>query len=247
MELRVCKKCGNEKPLSGFVATKKAGKPVYYNRTCRTCENVAKEQYRIDNRELLNQKAREVYSTKKDLISKKRKTKEYKEKRNIYYKKNAEKLKNKVMIYQSKNRDKINARERNRINTSPEQKLADRMRSYLKTTLRRALVAKNMSSLSLFTYSMFELKQHLESLFEPWMSWNNWGLYNAKTWDDNDSSTWTWQIDHIIPCASLPFDSLEHPNFHQCWSLENLRPYSAKLNCIDGVTRIRHISKNGAK
>ena len=35
-------------------------------------------------------------------------------------------------------------------------------------------------------------------------------------------------------------DSIEHPNFIKCWELKNLRPYSAKLNSIDGAKRIRH-------
>jgi hypothetical protein len=29
-------------------------------------------------------------------------------------------------------------------------------------------------------------------------------------------------------------------NFKKCWSLENLRPYSAKQNQLDGITKIRH-------
>jgi hypothetical protein len=49
-------------------------------------------------------------------------------------------------------------------------------------------------------------------------------------WDDNDSSTWTWQIDHIVPHAKLPYTKMTDNNFHRCWSLENLRPLSAKRN-----------------
>lgn len=82
----------------------------------------------------------------------------------------------------------------------------------------------------------------MEKLFVPWMSWSNYGKYNSKTWDDNDQSTWTWQIDHIIPQSCLPYTSMENDNFKRCWALENLRPYSSKQNFIDGVTKIRHKS-----
>ena len=44
-----------------------------------------------------------------------------------------------------------------------------------------------------------ELKNYIESLFEPWMNWNNWGKYDVKTWNDNDQSTWVWNLDHIVP------------------------------------------------
>lgn len=90
------------------------------------------------------------------------------------------------------------------------------------------------SILKYLAYSIEELKTHIESQFEPWMSWNNWGPYNKKTWNDNDSSTWVWHIDHMISQSDLPYNSMEHPNFQKCWALENLRPYSAKQNVLDG-------------
>jgi len=58
----------------------------------------------------------------------------------------------------------------------------------------------------------------------------------------NDQSTWTWQIDHIIPHSDLPYDSMDHPNFQKCWALDNLRPLSAKQNLEEGTRRIRHKS-----
>ena len=66
-------------------------------------------------------------------------------------------------------------------------------------------------------------------------------IYVAATWDDSDPATWTWQIDHIIPQSDLPYTSMTDYNFRRCWALENLRPFSAKQNQLDGVTRIRHV------
>lgn len=96
------------------------------------------------------------------------------------------------------------------------------------------------SCLKYLLYTADQLKQHLESQFEPWMNWNNWSNYNSKTWKDEDQSTWTWQIDHIIPQSDLPYTSMEDENFQKCWALSNLRPYSAKQNIIDGTNRTRH-------
>jgi hypothetical protein len=62
------------------------------------------------------------------------------------------------------------------------------------------------------------------------MNWYNWGKYSLSTWDDNDSSTWTWNIDHIIPASNFKYVSVTDSEFLKCWSLENLRPYSAKSN-----------------
>lgn len=89
-------------------------------------------------------------------------------------------------------------------------------------------------------YSFQELKDHLENQFESWMNWDNYGLYNAKIWDDNDFSTWTWNIDHIIPQSTFQYSSMEDLQFQQCWALTNLRPLASKSNFLEGVRRDRH-------
>lgn len=86
-------------------------------------------------------------------------------------------------------------------------------------------------------YSIDELKNHIENLFEPWMTWDNWGVYDPDIWDDDNSLTWTWHLDHVIRQADLPYDSFDHSNFQKCWALSNLRPYSAKMNVIENNRR----------
>lgn len=99
---------------------------------------------------------------------------------------------------------------------------------------------ESKSSILHLNYSIIDLKQHIEKQFEPWMTWTNHGKYNAHTWKDDDSSTWTWQLDHITPQSNLPYSSMEEENFKKCWSLENLRPLSAKQNIVDGASKSRH-------
>lgn len=105
--------------------------------------------------------------------------------------------------------------------------------------LKREESSKNgISSLKYLPYTIEELKNHLQLLFEPWMSWNNWGKYNSKTWNDHNTLTWTWQIDHIIPHSTFKYTSMEDQEFKDCWALSNLRPLSAKQNVIDNNKRI---------
>jgi len=92
-------------------------------------------------------------------------------------------------------------------------------------------------------YTIEDLKIHLELLFEPWMTWGNWGIYSAQSWKNDDQSTWTWQIDHIMPHSIFKYLSITDKSFQRCWALENLRPLSAKQNWIDGFTRARHEKK----
>jgi hypothetical protein len=92
-----------------------------------------------------------------------------------------------------------------------------------------------------------DLFLHLESLFSHpdnltsdgkiWMTWENRGVYDPKTWNDNDPGTWTWQLDHIVPQSLTPYASMTDDNFRKTWALPNLRPLSAKQNVLDGNRR----------
>ncbi len=119
------------------------------------------------------------------------------------------------------------------------------LRETISRNVNKILQCKNGESiLKYLPYTIQELKKHLEFLFEPWMNWNNRGKYHFKLWNDDDESTWVWNIDHIIPQSDLPYSSMEDENFKICWSLSNLRPLSAKQNLLDGVSRSRHSIKN---
>lgn len=67
-------------------------------------------------------------------------------------------------------------------------------------------------------YSADQLTDHLEWLFAPGMSWENYGK---------------WHIDHIKPCAA--FDLTDQVQFSECWALENLQPLWAGENCRKGA------------
>ena len=119
------------------------------------------------------------------------------------------------------------------------------MRKIVSSNIRSYIFSpKTSSSLSFLPYTIDELKKYLESQFEPWMTWENHGVYDVNIWDDNDKSTWTWQIDHIIQQSDLPYVSMNDENFQKCWVFSNLRPLSAKQNYLDGMTRTRHGKEN---
>lgn len=98
--------------------------------------------------------------------------------------------------------------------------------------IRKKIKKAGVSVVQGLSYSVTDLRIHIESQFESWMNWNNQGVYNKTTWDDNDKSTWVWQLDHIIPHSTFNYSSMEDQSFKECWALSNLRPYSAKQNLI---------------
>lgn len=76
---------------------------------------------------------------------------------------------------------------------------------------------------TLVGYKLSELMNHIESLFEDWMDWNNYG--NKKGY---------WSLDHIKPISSFNFTSYDDKEFKECWALSNLRPLCAIENSKKG-------------
>lgn len=69
--------------------------------------------------------------------------------------------------------------------------------------------------------SFEQLAKHLESLWQPGMSWENYGAYRI-------GGSMTWHIDHIRPLAS--FDLTDPEQQKQCFHYTNLQPLWADEN-----------------
>lgn len=240
------------------------------NGKCKQCNNKYMRQYREKNSDKIKKYQKEYGSAyyeenKKQILQ--NKSKYYEEnKENIledrkeYYQENREEKLGYNKEYYQKNRDYLleDAKEYYKQNKDnviaynnkyyKKRRLNDhnfRIRTGISASIAYYLKANNSSKngascLDYLPFTINELRQHLEVQFEPWMTWNNYGRYNAKNWNDNDLSTWRWNIDHIIPQSKLLYTSMEDDNFKRCWALENLRPLSAKQNFLDGVKRTRH-------
>lgn len=198
----------------------------------------------ISSLELAKIKCKKHYENNKNSIKEKRKKYVKQNKNKIAAKAHIEYLKNRDenlkyhKNYREKNKKKISEKKtiytRQKLKTDMSFKLRRTLSSAVYIALKRNSSAKNnVSILKFLPYSMQELKEHLEKQFESWMNWNNWTNYNPKTWKDEDQTTWTWNIDHIIPQCDLKYTSMNEENFFKCWALSNLRPYNAKLNIIE--------------
>jgi len=147
--------------------------------------------------------------------------------------------------YRVKNKILINERRRlykkNKLATDPIFKFKEYFSNLFRYSMTRNKLSKNnKSTFEFLGYSLDELKNHIEKQFESWMTWENQGAYDHVVWNDDDPSTWKWQLDHIQPQSTFTFSSIQDEDFKKCWTLENLRPLSAKQNYLDGVTRKRH-------
>jgi len=131
-----------------------------------------------------------------------------------YYLKNIEhikeyRLKNKERIKEwfLKNKQHTRDYERNKYKTDINYKLRMLCRSRIRAALKGNF--KSASTMELIGCTIDELRSHLESLFEPWMTWENHGVGG-------------WDIDHIRPCVS--FDLTDPKQQRICCNWSNLQP-----------------------
>jgi hypothetical protein len=230
-DLYFCNKCQTFKSTNDFYWFKDKIKTP-----CKECKLKYQKNYYEENVEEIEEYRQEYYSNNRDKIIENQLARDMlrQDEIKIYQKQ-----------YRQDNKEELRSQSREYKKNRRQTDVAFRLRGIVSNAVYQALKFNNAtkngnSIIDNLNYTMDDLKKHLEVQFEPWMNWKNWGIYNSDTWNDNDPTTWTWQIDHIIPQINLPYTSMEDENFKKCWSLENLRPYSAKLNALDGAFKNRN-------
>lgn len=109
------------------------------------------------------------------------------------------------------------ARARLRYRQIPAVKMRACVTSHVRRALKGQMGARSGRTMeSLLGYSPEMLVAHLEALFEPWMSWENYGA---------------WEVDHRRPVSSFNLPA----EVRECWALDNLRPLGRRENRQKGA------------
>jgi hypothetical protein len=132
---------------------------------------IKEQEWRDNNKEFIREREREYFKTN-DLAREKKLIRDRE--------------------YAKKNRDKINMYRKIRKENDLMYKITCIIRTAINNTLRRKKIVKGSKTLDILGCSYDNLKLHLENQFEPWMTWENRGLYNG-------TENYGWDIDHIIP------------------------------------------------
>lgn len=171
------------------------------------------------NKSLYSKHRNKILENKKEYMSRsdvKQKRAEYNKK---YYNENREDLLKKQSEYEVKNKDRFRNRRSkyvlNKYHSDPHLKIKMNLSRRLRTLLDKDL----KKTIDFIGCSMDELKNHLESLWKPGMSWDNYSIDG-------------WHIDHIIPCASFDLTNTEEQL--RCFHYTNLQPLWAKDNLSKG-------------
>jgi hypothetical protein len=140
-----------------------------------------------------------------------------------YYLRNKEKLNKQSIEYRKNNKEKVNRKNNEttklRKKLDPVYKLKCGFRRNISMFIKRKGYSKKSKSHIILGCTFEHFKLHIESKFEPWMNWENYGLYNGEL-------NYGWDIDHIIPLstATCEDDIVILNNY------TNLQPLCSKIN-----------------
>ena len=127
---------------------------------------------------------------------------------------NPDKVNAAVTRWKKAHRVEQNLKIRLRRQQDPDFRIRGNLSSRLAIAVRRG-GGKAASTAALVGCCLTDLKSHLESLFQPGMSWDNYGRKG-------------WHVDHVRPCAS--FDMTDREQQKACFHFSNLQPLWAKDN-----------------
>ena len=213
MNHKICSKCLDKKHIDDFHKDKR--KSDGRKSQCKSCKKKQDTEYRLSNKELVAERKKKYYNNNKKHI---------KEKFKNYYLENQERIKGMSSKYAKENRKKINKWFRNynkkRLSEDVTYRLAKNLRSRINNIIRGRL--KSGSALRDLGCSVEFLIKHLESQFEPGMSWDNYGQ---------------WHIDHIKPLASFNLEIREE--FLEACHYTNLQPLWAEDNLKKGARPLK--------
>jgi hypothetical protein len=158
-------------------------------------------KYREANREKLKGASKKYYEENKETYQQNRDANKdtIKEKHKLYYQKNKEVIKEKVKEYTKNNIDKVRLAQKNwrkkKLEIDILYRLSYNFSKKLRKLIKRNGHTKKDKTIDILGCTFQEFKQHIESLWQPWMNWDNYGLYDG-------SLDYGWDIDHIEPISS---------------------------------------------
>lgn len=178
------------------------------------------KQYRENNKEKISINGKKYYQNNKDSIKYGAKLYRENNKKSIlehnkqYRIKNEKYLKKYRKQYRKNNRLVINEWFRNKRIADPIFKLNNCISGQIRKALRHNKSGRSWEIL--VGYTLLDLKLHLEKLFAPDMSWENYG---------------EWHIDHCTPVSWFKKTEKE---LLKAWKLDNLQPMWSNENLVKG-------------
>jgi len=176
-----------------------------------------RKQWYADNKERIKQRNLEKKDSKSEYNKEYYTTNKEREKQRVaeYRKANPHITKE----YRLKSKDIRNNWEKQKRLTDDLFRLKQNIKSAIRGSFKRSQYQKISKTQIILGCSYEVFKTHLESKFESWMNWDNYGKYNG-------TNNFGWDIDHIIPLSTvITVEDIVRLNH-----FTNLQPLCSKIN-----------------
>ena len=190
--MKNCSRCRELKDLNDF--HKDRYMKDHRRSHCKEC----RRKYQQDHKEVYAEITRRHYIRNRKIVL---------ERGRLYRKMHKKELAVKAKLYNAK---------RKREGTDRKQRLSRNLHKYIYRALQGDVSQK---AIELMGCTVGRLRSHIESLFEPGMSWKNHGVHG-------------WHIDLKRPCAS--FDLKDNVQQRECFNFKNIQPLWAVDNLRKG-------------
>jgi len=225
-----CKKCSNKYNKKHYTYNtnnyimKKYGSLENYQEKLKAKERLLKQEQK-NRQKILDQKTRLKINNRKICITCKveKNTSEFNRYKNKLRSECKKCRRRRQKEYRAIHKEQRNAYERKKYKLNTKYKINIWLSRALGSDLKKRGSSKYRSSAWEFVdYTKNEFIKHIESLWEPWMNWDNHGKASKERR--------TWNIDHIIPKSNFDYQLPNDYEVKKCWALENLRPLEAFEN-----------------
>ena len=199
--IKLCNKCRVEKELTEY--NKKCDTKDGYRNICRECQKNSRDK----NKDSVTYKkwAADNKVNRKEYMREFRK--QHPTVKKVRLKQTIEEKREKARLYFAERRK------------DPLYRFRKNIQRNLINSFKRVNKIKNSKTQTIIGCTFEEFKAHIESLWEPWMTWENYGLYNGEP-------NYGWDLDHIIPSSLAENEegviALNH--------YTNLQPLCSKIN-----------------
>ena len=175
INMKTCKICKIEKDLELFY--KRMDSKDGYRSECKECLIKRSTEYSEKNKDKRKLIMSRYYLNNTEYIL---------TKSDIYRELNKEK--NKITRY--KNRSKRQENHLNRMSMDIIYKLSETIRHSIRSSITKSGYSQNTRTYKILGCSYIDFKIYIESKFDSWMNWDNYGRYNGKLnhgWDYDHS------------------------------------------------------------
>ena len=222
---KVCSRCNENKSIEKF-GKRKNSRDGYYG-LCKLCRNSDKKKceinkvYTDDEINIIKEKKKVYYFKNRESILKS--CKDYRDN-------NKDAAKEYKSMYYSKNRNKLikysSDYHSNRIKIDSLYKFGYNIRNLIKNSLKSKGYRKDTKTEQILGIDILGFLKYIESKFEPWMNWDNYGDFDGNI---GKEFNYSWSIDHKVPMCTAKNESeviiLNH--------YTNLQPLCSRINmCI---------------